>query len=496
MQKRIVVKNSVYSFCNYGLLIILSFVTRRALISSFSIEYAGYEAVFSDIFTLLSIADMGMDSIISYRLYEKIVDGRQGIAEVMFAAKKIYNNIAKGVLMLGGCLIIFFPFFFSDHKYDLRFIIIIYIIQLLNLVISYMTGYKRLLMIADQKEYICLQWDAIISTIVQITRILVLVLCKNYYYYILLCIVQTLGQNIGINIKCDKEYGNHVCQKEMVRKEMNDTKKDMGSFLFHRISAVIYAATDNVVITAILGLASAGLYSNYYLITKYTYTFVSKIMKPMQASIGNFIYGRENVEKKYDLLKKLNIVAYFIAIFMCMSLIQSTNLFIDVWLGESYQLNRNLVVLMSLNIYIAINQDFIYYFRNSFGQYDFDKYYMIFSAVANVILRIILGRYWGLEGVAFGTIIGHLFIWYGRVKFVYQNYFHKNLFRYWMVEALKIFVLVGQLYILDIITENILDNGIAGIIRRELYVIGVVGFIGLIWIIYYKRMCVKKKESF
>lgn len=95
MQKRIVVKNSVYSFCNYGLLIILSFVTRRALISSFSIEYAGYEAVFSDIFTLLSIADMGMDSIISYRLYEKIVDGRQGIAEVMFAAKKIYNNIAN-----------------------------------------------------------------------------------------------------------------------------------------------------------------------------------------------------------------------------------------------------------------------------------------------------------------------------------------------------------------------------------------------------------------
>lgn len=494
MQKRIIVKNSVYSFCNYGLLIILSFVTRRVLISSFSIEYAGYEALFSDIFTLLSIADMGMDSIISYRLYERIVDDRQGIAEVMCVAKKIYNNIAKGVLLLGGSIVCFFPILFSDHKYDLHFIIIIYMIQLLNLVISYMTGYKRLLMMADQKEYICLQWDAIVSTIVQITRILVLVLFKNYYYYILLCIIQTLGQNIGINIKCDKEYGNHDCQNESVRKEIDDTKKDMGSFLFHRISAVIYAATDNIVITAILGLASAGLYSNYYLITKYTYTFVSKFMKPMQASIGNFIYGQENLEKKYDLLKKLNIAAYFAAVFVCMSLIQSTNLFIGIWIGESYQLSGNLVVLMSLNIYIAINQDFIYYFRNSFGQYDYDKYYMILSAIANIILSIALGRYWGLEGVAFGTIIGHLFIWYGRVKFIYQNYFHKNLFKYWMFEALKLLVLFGVLYVVDLITKNILEDGIVGIIKRELNVIGIVVFSGLIWMILYKIMFINKKE--
>ena len=102
MEKKIYFKNSFYSVVNYALLIILSLLVRKVLILNFPIEYAGYEALFSDIFTLLSIADMGMESIISYNLYEQIAKDKSNIGEIMKLARKLYYMIAIMVLV-GNC---------------------------------------------------------------------------------------------------------------------------------------------------------------------------------------------------------------------------------------------------------------------------------------------------------------------------------------------------------------------------------------------------------
>lgn len=470
MRKKSYLKNSIYSVFNYILLILLSLMVRRTLVSQFPIEYVGFEALFTDIFMILSVADLGMDSIISYKLYDKIANGRDGVETVMLAAKKLYHNIAKAVVIIGIGFIAFIPIIFAKEKYDFQFLVIIYLIQLLNLAISYMTGYKRLLLVADQKEYICLRYDSIIMSAVQLIRIAVLFFMKNYYLYVALCLVQTVGQNLIISHICKCEYGSMRNKKIDVSMEMTNTKKDMGNFLFHRISSVIYAATDNVVITMLLGVISAGLYSNYYMVAKYAYSFITKIMKPMQASIGNFLYAEKDECEKYRVLRKLNYIAYFIGDFTFLSLIKLESPFVILWLGDRYQLTDELVILLAFNIFIAINQDIIYYFRNSFGSYDIDKKYMMLSAVSNLFISVCLVKKWGLEGVIIGTIIGHLFIWYGRVKFVYKMYFHKKTYKYWITQSIKIGFLFVQLWIIECLTKDNLYIGIKGMAVNEMYI--------------------------
>lgn len=470
MEKKIYFKNSFYSVVNYALLIILSLLVRKVLILNFPIEYAGYEALFSDIFTLLSIADMGMESIISYNLYEQIAKDKSNIGEIMKLARKLYYMIAIMVLVLGGIICAFLPLMFSKEKYDFTLILVIYIIQLVNLSISYMTGYKRLLLIADQKEYICLKWDSKILVCVQIGRIIVLGIFKNYFIYVGLCIVQTLIQNIGIGYKCNKEYKGLCSSEKKVVNFTYNIKNDIGNFLCHRISSVIYSATDNVVITAILGLGTTGLYSNYYMVAKYTYSFATKIMKPMQASIGNYLYSERDNKEKIALLTKLNKVAFVFATFICNSLIQLSTPFIILWLGDEYIQGESLIVLLSLNVFIAINQDFIYYFRNAYGKYEFDKKYMMMSSVINLALSILLSKIWGLSGIVFATIVGHLFIWYGRVKFVYQEIFKIGIKGYWYSQIKKVGLLGLQLITTGFLTQNC-GSDIKGCIIREFFVI-------------------------
>ncbi len=454
MEKKIYLKNSFYSVLNYALLIILSLLVRKVLILYFPIEYTGYEALFSDIFTLLSIADMGMESIITYNLYEQISRDKSSIGSVMELARKLYQMIALAVLVLGGVAGVFLPLMFHNGKYDFTLLLTIYIIQVCNLSISYLTGYKRLLLIADQKEYICLKWDSKILVFIQISRIFILGIFKNYLLYVGLCIVQTLLQNIGISRKCNKEYGKlYGGEKEEGRTKYN-IRHDIGNFLCHRISSVIYSATDNVVITAMLGLVTTGLYSNYYMVAKYTYSLATKIMKPMQASIGNYLYTKTSDKDKIVLLETLNDGAFIFASFICNSLIQLSTPFIILWLGIEYVQNKELVVLLAINIFIAINQDFIYYFRNSYGKYDFDKKYMVMSSVVNLGLSVILSKIWGLSGIVLATIVGHLFIWYGRAKFVYIEIFKMNVNEYWFSQTKKIGILCLQLFVTQLLTRN------------------------------------------
>lgn len=459
-------KNSVYSVINYLLILILSLLVRKALINNFSIVYTGYEALFTDIFTLLSIADLGIDNIIIYKLYEKLVADADGISEIMCIAKKIYKGIGVAILLLGILISFGFVFMFSSDKYDLRLIYIVYFIQIINLLISYFTGYKRLLFIADQKEYICLKWDSLNTIFIQLLRIFVLVVLKNYYVYMGLNILKTIVQNSIINYKYNIEFGTKLKKKPVDKENWKAITWDLKNILCHRVSDVIYAATDNIVITSLLGLVSAGVYSNYYMISKYTYSFMVRITKPMQASIGNYIYSNKDRKAQLRLLEKLNVVAFFLAVFTCNSLIHLSTPFIEIWLGKQYILEQSLVVALSVNVYIALNQDFVYYFRYSFGRYEIDKYFSMASAVVNIVSSIILGKYLGLSGIVLGTILGHFFIWYGRVKFVYQVYFEVNMRRYWVRQIGLAFVFIVQITIADHLIQN-RWYGLKGCLVRE-----------------------------
>ncbi len=479
MKKRIFLKNSFYSVINYVLMVLLNLIIRKVLIIQFSIEYAGYEALFSDVFALLSVADLGMDNIITYHLYGSLTKKQEKMTAIMAQAKKMYSIISGIVLCVGIIYAFCIPFLFREEKFDRTLITIVFIIQMVNLCLTYLTGYKRLLLIADQKEYICLRWDTKILILVQLSRIFVLWYFRNYYLYMGLCIVQTLGQNIGINYKCNREYGKNIFKRQKVK--LSGLRTDIKDFACHKISALVYSATDNIIITAILGLASAGAYSNYYMVHKYTYSLANKIMKPMQASIGHYLYTTEDTGEKYKLFCKLNQYAFFLGILICSGLIHLSTPFIVIWLGEEYIQAKSVVVLLALNYFIAINQDFVYFFRNSYGDYGYDKKYMMWSAGINIVMSILGCKIWGIKGVVLATIMGHIAIWYGRVKFVFSHVFLRSASSYWLKQIIGFLYLGIQVILTGWLLEDFRLDGLSGCVISGLVIFIISGIAMVIW---------------
>ena len=72
MRIKYAVKNTVASLGSYLYLFIFGIYIRKLFLETFSLEYLGYEGLFSSIFLLLSIAEFGAGGMFNYMLYSAI----------------------------------------------------------------------------------------------------------------------------------------------------------------------------------------------------------------------------------------------------------------------------------------------------------------------------------------------------------------------------------------------------------------------------------------
>lgn len=147
-------KNITFSILGQTSDIVLSFVVRTIFIYYLGAEYLGINGLFINILSLLSLAELGIGSAITYSLYEPLANNNsKKIKGIMSIFKKTYISIAGFILLAGLLLLPFLDFFIRDMP-DISNIRMIYLIFLLNSAVSYLFSYKRALIIADQKKYI------------------------------------------------------------------------------------------------------------------------------------------------------------------------------------------------------------------------------------------------------------------------------------------------------------------------------------------------------
>ena len=135
--------------------LLLSFGIRTAFVVTLGIEYLSVNGLFANILTLLSFTELGIGSAINYSLYKPFAeDDREQIGKLTNLLKRAYNYIAIIILILGLCVVPFLKYIITDVPNIKENIPFLYILFLLNTVVSYVYGYKKSVLIADQKNYI------------------------------------------------------------------------------------------------------------------------------------------------------------------------------------------------------------------------------------------------------------------------------------------------------------------------------------------------------
>ena len=90
------IRNSSVAILNNIMNIVLGFVYRTIFVLVLSKEYLGLNGLFTNIISLLSIAELGIGSAIVFRLYKPVsIDDKERIIQLMNFYRRVYFVIDR-----------------------------------------------------------------------------------------------------------------------------------------------------------------------------------------------------------------------------------------------------------------------------------------------------------------------------------------------------------------------------------------------------------------
>lgn len=442
MRKKKSLYNVIFSLSSYFVTMIFTFITQAMIVKILGIEYSGVNGLFTNILTMLSVAELGIGTAIIFKLYEPISkNNKEDIKSWMQFYKICYRYVAFFVLVIGIAIIPIVPSIVGE-TYIKENLYILYFISLLDVVFSYVMTYKRSLLYADQKNYIINIVHIGYVVLMNICQILIVYLTKNYLYFLVVKLVYRLIENFIINLYVNKKYPYILEPSNSINDlEKKDIKDRIKAIFVQKVSFVVNKGIDNITISIFLGVAAVGYYTNYNLIATTLCGVIFQMISGFTASIGNMLVEK-NKEKSYNTYKVINLINSSLTALSISGFICCVEPFIKIWLGNDYILSFNVVLSFALYIYSDSIRRSITIYKEAAGICREDKYVYIVMALINLITSIALCKLIGIPGVIIGTAISYLYlIFYSYPKYIFKKVFNYTISEYYC-EKIKFIIII------------------------------------------------------
>lgn len=390
--------------------ILMGYVTRIVFTHTLSESYVGINGLFTDILNVLALSELGVGTALTYALYRPIAEHNiEQQKSLMRLFKWMYRCVALLIAVAGLLVIPFLGYLVKDAG-DVQHIVFIYLLYLLNSVVSYLLIYKKTLIDAHQRSYIGVLYHTVFLLIQYVFQIVILITTRNFILFLFIYLLCTVGNNICVARKADSLYP-YLRDKEVQpipKEEKQGIVKNMRAMLMHKIGNVMVNNTDNLLLSAMVGLVSVGKYSNYYLIIGSVRQVLDQAFQGITASVGN-LGVTEDRKRVRTIFEASFFIGQWIYGFAAICLFQLVNHVVSFSFGENYLFPRTLVFVLCCNFFITGMRQATLVFRDSLGLFWYDRYKSIAEAIINLAASIVLTLQFGIIGVFLGTFISTMF---------------------------------------------------------------------------------------
>lgn len=402
-----VVKNLKFAAVSELVLAVLKFVSRRVFVLLLGKEYLGVSGLFTDILSMLSLAELGFSVSITYSLYQPVAQGNTTlIKSLMQLYRRVYRSVFVIVLAAGLSLTPFLDFFVKEMPENIPNISLIYVLNVVNASVSYLFAYKSTLLFVYQKKYIDSLIRTAVSVIAAVAQIGVLLITGNYVFYLFISIGAALTQNVLISVKTDRLYP-YLKEKDISPlpvEILHDIRRNVGAMILHRIGAVAIFSTDNILISKFVGIGTTGLYSNYVMIRGFLNVMVNALFNAITPALGN-LNATETEQNRQAAFRRLNFFSAWLFGWMSICLLWLYDPFIRIWLGGNYLLPRPVVLIIVINFYVNSMRIPVANTKSVMGLFWDERYKSILEPPLNLAVSILLAQRWGIFGILSGTLI-------------------------------------------------------------------------------------------
>lgn len=406
------ITNAKVNLLFYFISLVLSFISRKVFLDFLGADFIGLIGTLQNLIGFLNLAELGISTAIGYVLYKPLFsNNRKDITEIVSLFGYLYRKIGFIIIVGGIVLGCFIPIIFSKSEYNLSIIYVAYTFFLFSTVLGYFLNYKQTLLSVDQKNYIItgyFQTTGIIKTIIQIA---IVYYTQNYYIWIVLELVFSIIYSFVLNWKIRKIYPwlqTDIVDGKKIITKYPEIIKYIKQLFIHKIANFVQNQTTPLLIYAIISLKEVAYYGNYTIIVSKLAFLVNNIFDGSQASVGNLVAEGDNNKIKQVFYEIMSLRYFFSGIFV-FSLYNLTEPFISLWLGDEYILNKSILIIMLINTYISQTRGAVDLFINGFGLFS-DIWAPCTEAAISLILSLLLGYFWGLEGILLGVTISLIII--------------------------------------------------------------------------------------
>lgn len=415
MKKRSRTQNTILNLTSgvIGEVIIysLQFLTRTVFIRTLGKSYLGISGLFTNILALLSLTDLGIGAALNYRLYKPLKEKDEShLSVLMDFYRRMYFIIGTVILILGCCMLPFLRFLIKDFALFDELNLNVYLIFFLYLFQSVSTywffAYRSAIVKADQKEYYLNIVGYAVTVVSNLLQIVVLIATENYSLYLAVLIAMNIVQGCVNAIIANRMFPfiRKKSQKHIEKAEAKEIFKDCGAISLFALSSQVLKSTDNLVLSAFVGLEIVGLYSNYLMIYNALKKIVKRLMRSAQASLGN-LFADANNETKFDFFMQMNC---FMLLFcgtasVCVAVLSDE--FITTWLGTEYIIKMPFSVLIALELYTIGIKLVLEQIRDVIGLFQKVRWRPVLGMCINLAVSICLVNICGIYGVLLGTLI-------------------------------------------------------------------------------------------
>ncbi|MGN1343763.1 MAG: lipopolysaccharide biosynthesis protein, partial [Traorella sp.] len=455
----------------YFLNTLLGFICRMVFVRTLATDYLGVNGLFSNILSMLSLAELGIGSAIVYALYKPLAEHDE---DKIACLVKIYGTAYKciGIIVgiIGLLLLPFLDFIVTEQPNINESIYLLYLLNLFNTASTYFFSYRSSLLIAAQRNYIVSGLSYIIAIIQNIVQMILLYTTHNYLGYLLVQTVGTFVFNVLVSHIAVVQFP-YIKKKNIQPLPKEEKRKlfmNVRDLLIYKISSLLVNSTDNILITYFKGLATTGIASNYTLLVNTLNSLLSQVFNGLTASIGNH-NAIESDEDKYDMFSFLNLMNFWIYGWAALGIIFCSSDLVRLCFGEKYVLSMSIPIIMAINFLLVGMMNAVWTYKHTLGLFRYGRSLQFVTGILNIFFSVLLGKIWGLFGILFATILARLFtsLWYDPYA-IFVHGFKKSPLRYLKKYIYYVIVFLITSLITYFILKPFSFTGISGTLLKML----------------------------
>lgn len=383
----------------------------------------GLNSLFNSILSAISIADVGLDTVLLFVLI-KPLDTKNyfKLYSLVSFIRKLYFSVAGIILVAGLCIIPFLSTIINGTHVT-PYIVLIFLLYLLNAVLTYCFAEYRVLLNANQQSYVVSIITFLVTSSMTIAQIISLNVFNSFLIFEIIQILATLLMGVLMYLYVAR----HIkLTKNNDTISSNDKKiifKNGIGGLSNRIGSFVVFSSDSVLLSIFTNLITVARYSNYMMLVNAVVSIILKALSAMMPSIGHLVLT-QNDDEKSNFFEIFNHSIYLMSFAVFGFFLFNADYFIAVWLGQQLMFSKLTTLLIAVNMLIRIARLGSLNYIDALGLQWNQRWKPVIEAVVNLTISIIMLSVFklGINGVLLATLFSNIttVIWM-EPRVVFQN---------------------------------------------------------------------------